>query len=95
MALLSASDLKNTYSETAISPDDPKATGQPESTLLNRNELYEVLPFLNRMAVKQGWTSKSEGLKAERMIRLFVPSDQRSHAHVAKWIIDNGSKYPL
>ena len=93
MALLSESDLKYTYSKTAIPPDDPKATGKPDSTLLNRNELYEVLSFLNRMALQEGWTTKPQGLKAETMLRQHVPSDQRSHAHVKKWIVDNWSKY--
>jgi hypothetical protein len=93
MALLSESDLKYTYSETPIPADDPKATGEPDSMLLNRNELYEVLPFLNHMAVQQGWTTKTEGLKAERMLRQHVPSDQRSRAHVKKWIVDNWSSY--
>jgi hypothetical protein len=93
MALLSESDLKYTYSKTAIPPDDPKTTGTPDSTLLNRNELYEVLPFLNRMTVQQGWTTKTQGLKAERMVRQHVPSDRRSHALVNKWIVDNWLKY--
>lgn len=89
MALLERSDLKHTYSWTAVPPDDPKATGRPDSTLLNKHEGYEVLPFINRLAADQSWKQKALGLRAEEMIREDVPSDQRSHAHVKKWILDH------
>lgn len=87
MALLDRGDLKYTYSWTAIAPDDPRATGRPDSTLLNRGEGYEVLPFINRLAEEQGWKQKASGLRVEKMIHDDLPSDQRSHAHVKEWIL--------
>jgi hypothetical protein len=82
-------DLKLHYSWSAISSDDPKATGKPDSTLLNRHEGYEVLHFINRLATSFDWKNKASGLKAEEMIRNKVPSNQRSHAHVKQWIVDH------
>ena len=45
MGLLQKSDLlfKNEYSWNALIGDDPRITGEPDSTLFNRNEGYEVL----------------------------------------------------
>jgi hypothetical protein len=42
MALLKESDLKYKYSWTTVDDDDPRLTGKPDSTLLNRHEGYEV-----------------------------------------------------
>lgn len=49
MAIMKSSDLQYEYSWKAIKPDDPKVSGKPDSTLLNRGEGYEVLPFINRL----------------------------------------------
>jgi len=93
MALINKADLKYTYSWSVISPDDPKVTGIPDSTLLNRNEGYEVLAFINRLAKASNWVEKSPALKAERLIKNYLPGDTRSHAHVWKWLVDNCNKY--
>lgn len=82
MALLTKSDLQYDYSWTALDPDDPKVTGEPDSTLLNRHEGYEVLAFINRLAKNKNWTTKASGLKVERLIREHLPGHLRSHAHV-------------
>ena len=94
MALLEKSDLKSRYSWTAISNDDPKFTGKPDSTLLNRGEGYEVLSFINRVAKASSWTDKSSGLKVERLINNHLPGDIRSHANVWQWLADNWKNYP-
>ena len=93
MSLLTKSDLQFQYSWTAIDPDDPKITGKPDSTELNRGEGYEVLAFINRIAADSGWTDKSSGLKAERLIKNHLPGHLRSHAHVRKWLADNWNNY--
>lgn len=93
MSLLTKSDLKFTYSWTAIPPDDARITGFPDSTLLNRNEGYEVLALINRVAAASKWTDKAPALKVERMIKSHLPGDIRSHANVWKWLIDNWQKY--
>ncbi|MDQ1299065.1 MAG: hypothetical protein QG558_1604 [Campylobacterota bacterium] len=44
MGLITKNDLiYKDYSWTAISGDNPKVTGEPDSTLFNRHEGYEVL----------------------------------------------------
>jgi hypothetical protein len=93
MPLLQKSDLQFEYSWTAIPPDDPRVTGKPDSTLLNRGEGYEVLAFINSFAVTNDWKQKASGLKTERLIKKHLPSDTRSHANVRKWLVDNWKKY--
>ena len=93
MQLIAKADLQYTYSWTVISPDNPKVTGVPDSTLLNRHEGYEVLAFINRIATASKWMEKAPCLKAERMIKNYLPSDLRSHAHVWQWLCDNWTKY--
>lgn len=89
MALLGTRDLQFQYSWTAIAPDDARVTGVPDSTLLNREEGYEVLAFLNRLAQASKWTNKTPALKAERMIKNHLPGNIRSHTNVWRWIVDN------
>lgn len=93
MALINKSDLKYKYSWTAIGDDDPKKTGKPDSTLLNRSEGYEVLPFINKFVEKHSFKNKDSALKTEKMIKEFLPSDVRSHKNVTSWLEDNWSKH--
>lgn len=93
MALLISNDLQYQYSWTAIAPDDARVTGVPDSTLLNRNEGYEVLAFLNRLAHASKWTNKAPALKAEIMIKNHLPGNIRSHANVWQWLVDHWQQY--
>jgi hypothetical protein len=93
MELLNRSDLQFSYSWTAISPDDPRVTGIPDNTLLNRNEGYEVLSFLNRLAKASDWTTKAPALKAERLIKNHLPGNVRSHNNVWSWLVANWNSY--
>ena len=93
MALLTRHDLQYEYSWTALGDDDPRITGVPDSTLLNRREGYEVLAFINRLATASNWTDKAYGLKVEGLIRHGIPAHLRSHAHVWKWLIKNWSHF--
>lgn len=93
MPLLHKSDLQFQYSWTAIPPDDPRVTGKPDSTLLNRGEGYEVLAFINKLAIAYGWKQKASGLKTERLIKNNLPGEIRSHANVRQWLVDNWKVY--
>lgn len=93
MPLLQKSDLQFEYSWKVIAPDDPKITGKPDSTLLNRGEGYEVLAFINNFAATNSWKQKASGLKTERLIHRHLPGDIRSHVNVRKWLVDNWEKH--
>lgn len=96
---ITANDLQYNYAKTAIPPDDPRRTGVPDSTLLNRGEQYEMLDFLNRFATNTFYPGtgarfgKAEALKAERLIQTVLPGNLRSHAHVTQWLLANWNSY--
>lgn len=93
MSLLEKTDLKYQYSWTTTRNDDPKITGIPDSILLNRQEGYEVLSFINRFAKVQKLTQKIIGLKAERLIKENLPSEIRSHCNITNWLLKNWGNY--
>ncbi len=88
MGVVLKSDLvfEHYYSWTTISGDDPRVTGEPDSTMFNRNEGYEVLYLINKLAEIWGLSSKYDGLIMERMIKNNLPSDIRSQENVKNWI---------
>ncbi len=94
-AFITAYDLQFNYSKTAIAGDDPRRTGVPDSTLLNRHEQYEVLDFINRFCSNTSYGKggakfgKAEALIAERLINARLPGDVRSHANVSQWLRAN------
>lgn len=93
MGLLKKEDLKFEYEWKAkYANDDPRITGKPDSTLLNRGEGYEVLYFINQLAIPNGWKNKATGIKVERMIHK-VPSSIRSQENVKKWIYDHWDEF--
>lgn len=90
MGLITKSDLHYTdYSWTALKGDDPKISGEPDSTLLSRKEGYEVLYFINKFSDKYGFKQKVSAIKVERMIRDEVPNDIRSQEKIKEWILKN------
>lgn len=90
---ISKSDLQYTYSWSAVSGDNPKVSGEPDSTLLNRNEGYEILYLINKFSKMHNFLLKESCLKAERMIKKYLPSDIRSQANVKEWLVNNWAKY--
>lgn len=90
MANFKKGDLKLEYSWKAAAEDDnAKVTGVPDSTLLDRHEGYEVLPFLNRYMTNKNWTSQSTLNKLEDALRNELPGSTRSHANCKKWLDEN------
>jgi hypothetical protein len=89
MPHISKNDLKFQYQWSAMPPDDPRLTGQPDATFLNRHEGYEVLAFLNKTSA-----NPAGALKAERLIKERLPGDVRSRRNVLDWLIANWSKFP-
>lgn len=73
--------------------DDPRVTGEPDSTLLDRNEGYEVVYFVNKMGERNfnSQVSIANYQKIERMIR-NCPGSIRSQEGIRDWIIRNWSE---
>jgi hypothetical protein len=93
MALLTGSDLQYSYNETATSNDNPQLRGEPDRSLVNRHEKYEVLYFINRLAEIKGWQNKAIGLKAERLIKVHLPPNIRSRENIIEWLENNWNLY--
>lgn len=89
MALLTSKDLQYSYSWTAYRGDNPKVTGNPDNTLLNRKEGYEILYFINKLASIWNLNHKSSGTKMEKMIQEKVPGNIRSQKNIKQWISDH------
>ncbi len=93
MGVFTRNDLvKQTYTWSADKGDNPKLKGEPDSSLLNRSEGYEVLYMINKIMVSKGLSTVSSGQKIEKMIHA-TPSDQRSQVNVKNWINDNWHRY--
>lgn len=81
------SDLKYLYSNKAAKGDDPKLRGEPDSSLLNRRESYEVLYFINKFCKQYKLIDVITAQKIERMIHKHLPSNIRSHANISSWLV--------
>jgi hypothetical protein len=96
MAVIAKADLFYTdYKWTVYANDNPKVTGQPDSTLLNRTEGYEILYFVNTFCEIYGLKNKVSAVKVEKMIRNEVPSHIHSQEKIEDCIEANwsSSKY--
>lgn len=85
--------LYKNYSWTAISPDDPRVSGQPDSTLLNRMEGYEVIYFANKFCELNKLATLPAHHKVETLLRTVVPSQIRSQREIRSWLETNWSRY--
>lgn len=81
------------YSWTAYGDDDPEVTGEPDSTLFNRKEGYEVLYLINKLAEIHSLKDIKSGQKIEKMIQDHLPGDVRSQENVKDWIERNWKNY--
>jgi hypothetical protein len=89
MPLINKSDLKFSYSWTAIPGDNPKVTGEPDSTRFSRNEGYEVLYLINKLAELWKFKKLASAHKMEKMINEGLPSKIQTQKDVKDWIKDN------
>ena len=90
MALITKSELfYNDYLWTTYSNDNPKITGEPDSTLLNRKEGYEILYFINKLSEIHKLKAKSSATQIENIIRNEVPTNLHSQENIKKWIENN------
>lgn len=66
------------YKWTAYPKDDPRVTGEPDKTLFNRHEGYEVLYLINKLATMWSIRTTQECRSIEQLIRNQLPSNIRS-----------------
>jgi hypothetical protein len=85
-------DLRFTYSWVHTREDDPKLRGEPDGSLLNRREGYEVLYMIRKLMAAWGLEGVAAGRKVEKMIREH-PDNLRSQLHVKAWIYSNWDHY--
>jgi hypothetical protein len=94
MLPLNRSDLQYTYDWTASPSDNPKLRGEPDSSLLNRHQDFEVLYFINEFGACYNLKYKALGLKVEALIQLYLPDHIRHRAKIEKWLIANWDLLP-
>ena len=86
---LKKSDLQYRYSAGAAGGDNPALRAHPDSDLLNRDEWYEVLYFVNKFANELCKSNALSAKHAERLIKDYLPPNTRGQANVRQWLIDN------
>lgn len=80
------------YKWTAVADlDNPKIVGNPDNTLLNRTEGYEMIYYIRSLA--KSWDWPDDAIKAyqklEKTIRTKVPETIRTHGEIKSWIQSN------
>lgn len=85
-------DLIYTY-EWETGEDDPRLRGEPDHSLFNRRQGWEVLYLINKFGAEYHIELKSAGEKIEKMINKYLPSDVRSQLLVKAWLVENWSSY--
>jgi hypothetical protein len=79
MANFTKTDLAYTdYKETAYPGDNPKLTGKPDSTMLNRSEAYEMVYFINRYMADKEWKQKATFQRIEEFLKT---SNYKNQSH--------------
>lgn len=92
--IFNKSDLKYShYSWTSVGSDNPKKINSPDDDLLNRNEGYEMLNFINYFMAEYSLEKKATFQKIEKMINEHLPSYYRSRDNIKKWLLDNWKNY--
>jgi hypothetical protein len=82
-------NLRYSYNWRPIPEDDPRISGEPDSTLFNRNEGLEILFIINTYREKYGLSDLSQCEIIERIIKEVVPRNFRSQIHVFEWLEQN------
>jgi len=80
------------YSESDFEIDDPRGWGIPDCIVFDRNDISEVLPFINVMMRLCRRTSLEDGRKLERMIRSH-PAHLHTRKTIGDWIVENWHRY--
>lgn len=90
MAYFEKSNLQYQYNWSADGGDNPKLKGEPDASLLDRTEGYEVL-YMIRKLMRKWWGESAtidSGKRIEKLIKEH-PSGMHSQQKVAEWIHAN------
>ena len=88
MALFTKDDLKYKYNWSADKGDNPKLKGEPDKSLLDRTEGYEVLYMVQKLMSTWDFKQVTSGNKIEDKIKA-VPSNIHSQEKIKEWIHTN------
>ena len=88
MTNFTKSDLVNKYNWSTDKGDNPKLKGEPDKSLLDRTEGYEVLYMIQKIMKEQGWKQIATGQKIEGKIK-DAPNNVHSQEHIKKCVLDN------
>jgi hypothetical protein len=77
--------------EASANYDNAKIIDSKDHTTLNRTDGYEMLYFINSLALTWGWHDEphSVGQRLEKLIREKVPSDIQTQSKIKAWIMKN------
>lgn len=80
---------------TGYAADDPRISGVPDATELNRTAGPEMLYFINYCYEIWNWPDygKTPGRKIEMLIRNYLMSDIRTQEAVLSWIREHWKHY--
>jgi hypothetical protein len=81
------------YNWNISSGDNPNETDSPDNDVLNRNEGYEMLSFINYFMVEYSLENIATFHKIEKLINEYLPSQYRSRENIKKWLLDNWKNY--
>ncbi len=84
--------LGYTYPDS-VHGDNPDVRGEPDSSMLNRSEWWEMKYFLNKFTVMHCGGSRNSAFKVEELIQETIPTTLRSHANITDWLLRNSSLY--
>lgn len=88
MSTFKKADLKRSYQWTTTQ-DDSTLRGEPDSSLFNRNQGWEVLYLANKFAQKKGLSTVASLHRLEDLFADKLPSNLRSQANVYQWLDGN------
>lgn len=88
MANFTKADLQNKYNWSVDGGDNPKLRGEPDSSLLDRTEGYEVLYMIKKLMDAWKLKNVASGQKIEDKIHA-CPSNLRSQENLKNWIDKN------
>lgn len=88
MANFHRSDLRYNYTAQSAGGNCKKVRGFPSNVVLNRNEGYEVLHFINHYMSRRHYSQLVTFERIEEAIKTKLPFDT-SYANVKKWLRQN------